>query len=440
MHILKHYGSQVPIVVGGYGPTFHAEEFMKSGIDVVVRGEAEQTVLELSQYFETRYPPLETIAGITFMQDSQYIQTPIRPLLVDIDSLPFPARDTMHLSMKRRSPIHIMSSRGCAAHCLFCSIVSFMRLAVGPKWRQRSITNFVDELERLVEQGARFFKVIDDSFIEPPRDVEWCAQLADEITKRGFQVRLRGSVRADRINEACVRELARAGFFAFSCGIENFAQSALTRMNKTATFEQSIAALDAFEKYGIYVQAGHILFDYGTTIDELWQNLQLMRRYIWTISKGIFTEMFAAEGTPYTRLLEKKGILDADPSGLGNHTYPVLDAQARCVYYVLKQWHKSHIRIYDKTIDAISAPKALDSWELKLFHPLCIELRSRDLDMFEQLLMMVKGGNSEEEVLQFTDQKIQETSSWYKEFERRLDDAYNCTGLTYDAEENLFVC
>jgi anaerobic magnesium-protoporphyrin IX monomethyl ester cyclase len=145
VRLLRQQGNQAAVVVGGYGPTFHPEEFIKCGVDVVVCGEGEQTVVELSKHFETGIPLLKDIAGISFMHADQQISTPIRPLLANIDQPPFPARDTMHLSIKRRSPLHIVSSRGCAAHCLFCSIVSFMRLAHGPKWRQRSVKNFVDE-------------------------------------------------------------------------------------------------------------------------------------------------------------------------------------------------------------------------------------------------------------------------------------------------------
>lgn len=438
--ILKSHNCRIPIIVGGYGPTFHAGEFLTVGVDVVVRGEGEQTIVELCRYFETALPGLEDIQGISFVKNGTQIHNPIRPLLENIDSLPFPARDTMQMAIKRRTPVHIVTSRGCAAHCLFCSIVSFMRLSSGPKWRQRSIKNFVDELEILVEQGASCFKVIDDSLLEPPRDLEWCRTLADEINRRSLNVRLRGSIRADRVNEEIISELARAGFFAFSCGIESFSQSALTRMAKTATLEQNLAALAAFKKYGMYIQSGHILFDYGTTLHELWENLAGMRQHIWTISKGTFTEMFAAEGTPYTRLLDKKVILQRDESGLGNHRYPVLDPQARRVYLALKTWHKAHIKTYDQAIDAISAPKALDPNELELFHPLCIDLRSMDLMILERLLFMAEANETEKSMLGFIAMEIERTKPWYEDFKKKVDYTYQQTNLVYDATENPFIC
>jgi radical SAM superfamily enzyme YgiQ (UPF0313 family) len=438
-NLLRQSGLDVPLIVGGYGPTFDSEEFLKAGFDIVVRGEAEDTILDLYSYFVKGTPDLDEIKGISYMDSGEIRHNPSRPLKLDIDQIPFPSRDTMPLTIKRKSAVHIASARGCQAHCVFCSIVSFQKLSEGPQWRQRSIKNFVDELELLNKEGARYFKVIDDSFIEPPRDESWCKALADEIKTRGLNIRLRSSIRADRVTDGVIKELKRAGFFAFSCGIENGSETALKRMGKSATLEQNVQALEIFKKYGIYVQAGHILFDHGTTMQELEQNYEFMRKYIWTISKGTFTEMYAADGTPFTRLLSKKNLLKEDENGLDNNTYEVQDSDPRKVYKALKLWHKSHLKTYDMTIDAISAPKALKPEELALFHPLCIELRQMDLDYMREILDLIEEGLSEEEVLKFARQKIESSKFWYGQFERKVLDTYQKTGLVYDADENPFV-
>jgi len=438
--ILRESGLDVPLVVGGYGPTFSSEEFLNAGFDIVVRGEGEDTVVDLVNYFENGEPDLSLIKGISYRNSDGDIQhNSSRPLNLNIDEIQFPSRDTMPLTISRKSAVHITSARGCQAHCVFCSIVSFQRLSEGPQWRQRSIKNFVDELEVLNKEGAKYFKVIDDSFIEPPRDEQWCKELADEINSRGLNVRLRSSIRADRVTDGVIKELKRAGFFAFSCGIENRSESALKRMGKSASLEQNVKALEIFDKYGIYVQAGHILFDHGTTIDELEQNYEFMKKYVWTISKGIFTEMYAADGTPYTNLLTKKSILEEDPKGLGNNKYQVQEEDARKVYEGLKLWHKSHLDIYDMTIDAISAPKALNAEELEKFHPLCVELRQKDLEVMREILDMVKENLSQDEIVTQVKQKIEANKDWYKNFEQRVQYAYQQTGLVYDADKNPFI-
>ena len=438
--LLKEVGLNIPLVVGGFGPTFHTEEFLNAGFDIVVRGEAEETIVDLAKHFEFGEPQLGEILGIAYKSDGKIIVNFPRPLRPDIDDLPFPARDTMQMTIDRRSPVHILSARGCQAHCIFCSIVAFQKIGEGPQWRQRSIKNFIDELQQLNEKGARYFKVIDDSFIESPRNVEWCRQLADEVESRELNIRLRGSIRADRVNDDIMHELCRAGFFAFSCGIENGSATALKRMGKSATLEQNIQALEVFQKYGIYVQAGYILFDHGTTMQELEDNYQFMLKYKWTISKGIFTEMYAANGTPFTRRLEKEGLLIEDQRGLGNNTYPVLDENARKAYFALKDWQKSHTVTYDMTIDAISAPKALETHELELFHPLCIELRERDLAFMRNILDLINQGLSQDQIMEFTNRQIEESRQWYSEFEQRVLQVYKQSGLVYDAEGNPFMC
>lgn len=438
-NLLRQSNIDVPFVAGGYGPTFDSEEFLKAGFDIIVRGEGEETIIDLCSYFSDGTPYLLDIKGISYLENGEIKHNLARPLRLNINNISFPSRDTMNLAINRRSAVHIVSARGCQAHCVFCSIVAFQRLSGGPQWRQRSIENFVDELELLNKKGARYFKVIDDSFIEPPRDEAWCKSLADEIQTRGLDIRLRSSIRADRVTDGVIRELRRAGFFALSCGIENASATALERMGKSATVEQNIRALEIFKKYNIYVQAGHVLFDYGTTITELKENYEFMRKHIWTISKGIFTEMYAADGTLFTKLLVNKKLLKKDERGLGNNTYKVQDDNARKAYKALKLWHRSHVRIYDMTVDVISAPKALEQTELELFKPFCIELKEKDLDFMREVLKLIEEGLTEDQVLEYAQAKIECTKSWYRDFEKKILRAYKKTDLVYDADENPFI-
>jgi hypothetical protein len=273
-----------------------------------------------------------------------------------------------------------------------------------------------------------------------PRDLAWCSALADEIQKRGLRVYLRGMVRADRVNGAIVAELGRAGFTSFYVGIESFSASALARMKKTASVADNLDALAAFRKQGMYVNAGHILFDHATTLDELRDNLNGMRAHEWVISKSVFTEMFAAEGTPYTRLLDRRGLLQLDHSGLGNHRYEVQDSAALAVYHGLRQWNRNHAAIYDKAIDPIASPKALEPDFLARFHELYLQARRRDLDLLESLIRLAEKGVRVAKIMDFVASEAHQQKPWYEEFEREVDRVYAESGLVYDAVENPFLC
>lgn len=438
---LKKKKINVPFIAGGYGPTFYWEDFLIAGFDYVVRGEAEETIIELTDFLLSNSKKVSEILGICYLENDQIKCNATRPLIEDIDTIPFPSRDSVEFAVKRKSLVNIISSRGCNANCIFCSIIAFQKISKGKRWRQRSIKNFVDELELLNKQGIKFFKVIDDSFIEPPRDVKWCQNLADEILKRNLDVRLRGSIRADRVSDDIIFNLKRAGFFSFSCGIENGSKSALRRMGKPATVDQNKKALEIFEKHEIYVQAGFILFDPFTTLVELEENYGFMLEHQKLISKGIFTEMYAAEGTPFNRLLQNRKLVTKEFSNHGNAVYKIQDSKTSISYGMLKTWHKAHSEIYDMTIDPISAPKALEDNGLVLFHSLFMELRLKDLNFLRKILDYVKGNDATlEEGLDLTNEEILLLKEWYQSFKLKLYRAYSKFGLIYDAEVNPFIC
>lgn len=448
----------IPVIAGGFGPTFHPDDFLAAGFDVVAIGEADNTIVDLADHYASGEPPLSEITGIAYRdkrgQKESILRTRPRVLIADLDRLQLPARDTVGLSLSRHSPSHVQSSRGCQASCVFCSIVAFERISKGPQWRQYSIPRFVDQIEDLACRGVQHIKVVDDSFIEPPRDTAWCEELANEIERRNIRVYLRGQIRADRVDGRTIAALARAGFWSFACGIENFAETALRRMAKRASIEVNHAALREFQKAGIVVQAGHILFDRDTTLQELETNYAGFARYPWTISKGVFTEMYAATGTAYTRRLMKADSIipsDATPGtgGLGNMSYVIRNPRAQVVHTGLKAWQKSHSRIYDMTIDPLSAPKAIDPTDRITFQRLSLDLRQQDLETMRGLLHLAReipekaeclSAQEHQRALDYVRHRIASTAALYDDLSAKAVDAYETAGLVYDADDNPFIC
>lgn len=443
-------GASPLTVAGGYGPSFHPGEFLDAGFDAVVRGEGEAPLLALAAHVRHGEPALEAIPGLSHRRPDgshQHHREPAPKL--PLDELPDPARDTLALTRARRSMVAVQTARGCQASCTFCSIVAFERLGAGPTWRQRSLTRLVDELEALAARGVTHIKFVDDSLLEPPRDADWCHALADELTRRGLALRLRASVRADRIDEQVVAGLARAGFFSLACGIENFATTALRRMAKRADLEANCRALDAFARHGLLVQAGHILFDDQTTVAELAANHHYMRRYRTTVSKGVFTEMYAAAGTNYTRRLTRQGLLQpAARDELGNIAYQVADPAARVFHQRLKRWHRHRAGLYDQVVDPLSAPKALEPDEVTRFHRLATQLRDQDLAVFGGLLELAAEhpGHSPTALAAFEaatgdylDAQIAAAAADTAAVQAEVLAAYRDAGLVYDADPNPFL-
>ena len=142
------------IVMGGPHATFQDKEILRQEkvVDIIVRGEGEETLLELA-----KQPELENIGdikGITYRSGGEIVQTPTRPFIQNLDALPRPDYkqipiEKYKINGKRILPI--ISSRGCPFQCSFC-VASEM---FGRTFRARSEGNVVDEIEWLKnEYGA----------------------------------------------------------------------------------------------------------------------------------------------------------------------------------------------------------------------------------------------------------------------------------------------
>jgi len=434
--ITKRFGN-IPTICGGFGPTFHDVDFLDAGFSIVVRGEAEHTIVQIVNAI-TSGSNLSGIPGITFKDDSGIVRTDRSKPIQNLDSIPFPARDEIKFAILRNNPIHVCTSRGCEAHCSFCSIFTFtLGGSKEHRWRSRSIQNIVDELRYLYEQfGITHIKFVDDSFLEPPRDEQWVTEFAETVSRYNLPLRFRTQIRADRLSEGIVSGLKKAGWFSTSIGIENAAQSVLRRMRKSASIEDNWRALEMLRRHNIYVQMGMILFDDATTIDELETNYRFLAHHDWVITKGIFTEMFAAEGTPYTKTLSKKGLLKI--GGQQNLRYDVQGTQAKRVYQMLKVWHKSHSSLYDWVIDSIVAPKVLPEEGYICIHRLCQKITACDIAMFRRTLDHVAFHPAKNDINVITC-AIAEHSCFYASIWSQIQKIYDHYGLIYDGVPNPFL-
>jgi len=181
------------ITFGGYLPTFMPEALLRDfpEIDSIVRGEGELTLLDLVEKLG-KPSSWDTIGNLTYRDAEGNIRSnPPRPLIEDLDELPFPARDTLPDLMTMQDYGSICSSRGCYGKCTFCSIHSFYGKSPGTSWRGRSAKSVVDELEKLAaDWNLEKFAFPDDNFLGAGRKGNTRAMnVAKEILSRGLTAR-----------------------------------------------------------------------------------------------------------------------------------------------------------------------------------------------------------------------------------------------------------
>src|SRR4030042_4622960 len=223
--VAKEACPDTTVVMGGPHATFMGRQILSDepAVDFVVRGEGEETLLELAQKLLARRS-LEEVKGIVFRKDGQIVETPARPFIQDLDALPRPAYHLLPIDMYRihgRKLLPIMSSRGCPFQCSFC-VASQM---FGAKFRSRSPKSVVDELAWLRDEyGAEGVSFNDDALtLDRKRILDIC----DEIIERKIRLAWGCQTRVDQVSKEVLSKMRRVGCNEVSFRVESGCQRIL---------------------------------------------------------------------------------------------------------------------------------------------------------------------------------------------------------------------
>ena len=285
---LRTEGYQGKIVAGGYFATFASCELLRdfSEIDFIVRGEGELSLEELcAKIIRNKDINYCEIHGLTFRNSGRIIENPARKLIEDLDILPPVDRKYTQDVIGNSSSIRIYASRGCWGQCAFCDIINFYKTSPGRKWRRRSVSHLVDEIQNLIEVfGENYFVFNDDQFLSKGQTAyEYASDLADELKRRNITIKFELMCRADAIDKRTMLLLKSIGLQRVFLGIESFNKAQLERFNKKITVYRNLKALITLYKLKIDVITAVILADAYTTLTELLEHFyllyQLRKRY-----------------------------------------------------------------------------------------------------------------------------------------------------------------
>jgi len=267
----------ITTIVGGVHITACPEEAaQESCFDILAVGEGDTVLPEILSG-----KPLEEIAGLVFRDKltGQITTTPKRPMLPDLNELPFPAWQLFDLPRyknsrlsSRQNPVgHIETSRGCSYSCNFCSKLTF-----GTFYRVKRPQRVVDEMEYMLKCGFKEIHIADDSFTQ---DIARAKEVCEEIIRRGlkFPWSLINGVRVNLVDEEFFRLAKRAGLWQVGFGIETGDETVLERINKRADLDQVRQAVTAAEKAGVDSFGFFILGLAGETEQSMEKTIQLAK-------------------------------------------------------------------------------------------------------------------------------------------------------------------
>ncbi|MDX5428612.1 MAG: B12-binding domain-containing radical SAM protein [Bacteroidota bacterium] len=257
----------IPTVHSGSDSTDHFELYLENGAEAIILGEPEQAVTEW-----IRGEELEKIQGVAFLKEGKVVRNPTRPVLKDLDSLPFPAWDLLDIQPYRESwsihgyfSINLATTRGCPFKCNWCA-----KPIYGNRYNSHSAKYIVDLIE-YTRKNFSFDHIwfCDDIFGLKPR---WVQEFRAILQDRDIHLRYKIQSRADLLLvEDTIQALADTGCEEVWIGAESGSQRILDAMDKGTTIEQIRKSTHLMKKHGIkpcfFLQFGYL--------DESWEDISL---------------------------------------------------------------------------------------------------------------------------------------------------------------------
>ena len=280
--IAKNVNTDIVTIVGGQHFSFAAEESLKDypEIDYIIRGEGEETLLELIKALRNNKNIVE-VKGLSFRLDGKIVHTQPRPLIENLDSLPYPAYHLVennikkyHFTMmagKNTRYMILEGSRGCSHRCSFCTQWKHWNGV----WRTKSARRIADEMEYFNERfGGEFLWLTDDNFRYNNRAKE----LWQELRKRKFTEDITWffQARTDDIanNPDLVAKLRDVGNNWILMGVENNSPEILKEFKKEVKVNDAYRAVKILNDNDIFTQSMFVIGsrkDTARSIEELRQ-------------------------------------------------------------------------------------------------------------------------------------------------------------------------
>ncbi len=311
---IKEYNPKIWTILGGPHASSLPEESLKiAEVDMVVRGEGEEVMLEICRIWPKKN--FNKIKGLSFKKNQKIIHNPPRAFIKNLDSLPFPAwhlfpykkygptRPTW-IDKSKIIPGTMITSRGCPYQCIFC-----FKGVHGYEYRFRSPENVIAEMKWLKEKyGVNFIEFQDDAFnVLPQRALKICKLMVKEKLNIAWSLP-NGISRVDNLSKEFLWWAKKAGCVDVWFAIESGSQRVLDKViGKKTTLKQIERAIKLAKKLGFPV-GGFVCFgNPGETKKDMEKTINFVCRL--PLDRCQFTIVTPFPGSKLFWQMEKEGKL-----------------------------------------------------------------------------------------------------------------------------------
>lgn len=284
LKITKEINPDIVTIIGGSHSSALPEATLRNpSVDFVIIGEGEMTLQELLDAL-TRGNNYGGIDGLAFRDGERTVVNPKSRYITDLDGIPFPARHLLpmekyfsinlpHAALsRRRRTTQIVSSRGCAARCIFCATTAFW----GNRFRGRSAENVLAEIDHLVQRyRIRELHFEDDNMTQ---DRDRAIAIFNGLIERGYDLiwTTPNGVSINTLDEELIALMRKSGCYELCLPVESGCQRVLQEIiHKPLQLDQVAGVVRMVKSHGIIASGSFVVGFPGERFDELQQSFDL---------------------------------------------------------------------------------------------------------------------------------------------------------------------
>lgn len=300
-------------VIGGVHASAIPEYLLREGIfDAVCTGEGEEALLELVDCLQAREDPAK-LKNFCFLQGEKIVQNPLRPLVQDLDTLPFPDKALFYKSGAFSTTLTALSGRGCPYSCSFCINSQWrdMYRGLGPYVRRYSPERMIDELRYFINRyPIKRINFQDDIFT---MDKQWLTQFCEAYSRLiGLPFQCNGHPHF--LGKETVQLLKMASCVSVCLGIQTALYDKRTSLlARSETNEEIESAVALLKKYRIQVYLEYIFGLPGETMEDIKANLEFNHK-LRPANSATFM-FYPFPGTPLLDYCQERGLINPENVG-----------------------------------------------------------------------------------------------------------------------------